>query len=180
MRLFQERVKINPSYIYAIEKEGLLPSSEKLEALASVFVAVAKEQGAAQPEDDARLLFRERFVDRLGFDPDLAEVLVKLRALNAAQRADVIEPLSDSIEIFSTLDTQERRALARLLNRLVAALQTVEGRERREMAGALQAGAEQALTDFLKRHYEAADEDQHPPAGAPRIPEPHKPASASS
>ena len=157
MRLFQERVGINPSYIYAIEKEGLLPSSEKLESLGSVFVAVAKEQGAAKPEDDARLLFRERFVDRLGFDDDLGEVLVKLRALDAAQRADVVEPLNDSVEIFSTLDTQERRALARLLNRLVAALRTVEGRERSEMAVALQAGAEKALTDFLAQHRETTE-----------------------
>ena len=172
MRLFQERVKINPSYIYAIEKEGLLPSSEKLEDLASVFVDVAREQGAAKPEDDARLLFRERFVDRLGFDPELGEVLVKLRALSAAQRADVIEPLNDSVEIFSTLDTQERRALARLLHRLVDALRTVEGRERQEMAGALQAGAEKALRDFLQAHSEGK-------AGAPPSVEPQKSGSTS-
>jgi transcriptional regulator with XRE-family HTH domain len=123
MRLFKEKVGISPSYIHSIEKEGLLPSPAKLEKLASVFVAVATEQEAADPNADARRLFQERertaFVHRLGVDPDLAEVLVKLRELDAAQRADLVAPLSDALSLFQTLGKQERQGTAVLLHELV-------------------------------------------------------------
>jgi transcriptional regulator with XRE-family HTH domain len=138
MRLFAERVGINPSYIYSIEKDGLLPSPEKLEKLASVFVKVAAEQGAADPEEDGRRLFRERertaFVERLGFDPSLAEVLVSLRELDAPQRADMVGPLGDAISLVRTLSPQERQGLAALVHESVDFIESLEGEQRRDAA----------------------------------------------
>ena len=123
MRLFKEEAGISPSYIHSIEKEGLLPSPEKLEKLASVFVAVAREQEAADPDADARRLFQERertaFIHRLGVEPQLAEVLVKLREFDAEQRADLAEPLADALTLFQELGSQERRGLAVFLHTLL-------------------------------------------------------------
>lgn len=152
MRLFEERVGIGRSYIHGIEKDNLLPSPEKLDQLASVFVEVAREQEAIDPEEDARRLFRERertaFVERLGFDPGLAEVLVELRGLDQEQRADIIEPLRDAVGLFETLDQQERQAVKRLLHKVVVYLESLEGIERRKAAVMLAEVAEQALDDY--------------------------------
>jgi transcriptional regulator with XRE-family HTH domain len=119
MRLFTERVGISPSYIHEIEKGGLLPSEQKLKDLASVFVAVAREQEAADPEEDARRLFRERdrtaFVERLGIEPELAKALSSLRDLDDEQRAELVQPLELALVLFRTIDSQERRALVPLL-----------------------------------------------------------------
>lgn len=123
MRLFKEKAGISPSYIHSIEKEGLLPSPEKLEKLVAVFVDVAKEQEAADPEADARRLFQERertaFVHRLGVDPDLAEVLIKLREFDEEQRADLAAPLADALLLFQGLGKQERQGVAALLHKLL-------------------------------------------------------------
>jgi transcriptional regulator with XRE-family HTH domain len=138
MRLFEQRCGINPSYIHGIEKEGLLPSSKKLEQLAAVFVEVAAEQGAADPEEDGRRLFRERertaFVERLGFDPELAEVLVSLRELDAAQRGDMVGPLGDAISLVKDLSSQERGGLATLIHETVGVLDSLGAERRREVA----------------------------------------------
>ncbi len=138
MRLFEERAGISTSYIHGIEKEKLLPSREKLEQLAHVFVAVAKEQEAADPQADARRLFRERdrtaYIERLGYEPRLAEILLSLDDLDAKRRADIMQPLVEAIGLFGTLETQERRAVSRLLKRLVTFLEEREGDERRKVA----------------------------------------------
>ncbi len=152
MRLFEERVGISTSYIHGIEKESLLPSPEKLQLLASVFVEVAQEQEAGDPEADARRLFRERersaYIDQLGFEPKLAGVLVSLGELGSKARADIIEPLREAIGLFDTLDSQERKAVKKLLNKLVTFLESLEGSDRTHAAVFLADAAEEALESF--------------------------------
>lgn len=148
MRLFEEKAGISSSYIHAIEKEDLLPSPEKLEALASVFVDVAREQEAAEPEADARRLFRERKLSvyiRMGFDPKMAEILLSLQELGTKQRADIMQPLTEAIHLFQTLESQERRAVRDLISKLVAFLESREGTERQEAAAFLSEAAEAAI-----------------------------------
>ncbi len=173
MRLFEERVGISSSYIHGIEKENLLPSPEKLDLLASVFVAVATEQDASEPQADARSLFRERertaFVDRLGFDPELAEVLVLLRELEANQRADIIQPLTDAICLFKTLDPQERGGVKKLIHNLRSILESLEGEARRTAAIHLDEVAEQALKEV-----------SDPAVETPEVKPAPQPAKASS
>jgi transcriptional regulator with XRE-family HTH domain len=123
MSLFEERVGINRSYIHSIEKEGLLPSLEKLEALASVFVEVAREQRAADPEEDERLLVSERervlFVDRLGLGPEMAAPLLALAALDETERSDLTTPIAEVLDYMRTLVPQERRAVTALIARTI-------------------------------------------------------------
>jgi transcriptional regulator with XRE-family HTH domain len=123
MRLFTEKVGISPSYIHEIEKGGLLPSEQKLRDLASVFVEVAREQEAADPEGDARRLFRERdrtaFVERLGIEPELAEALSSLRDFDDEQRAELIEPLELGLTLFRAIAPQERHGLVSVLSELL-------------------------------------------------------------
>jgi transcriptional regulator with XRE-family HTH domain len=141
MRLFEERASINRSYIYGIEKEDLLPSREKLEALTAVFVSVAEEQGAADPGEDARLLSRERdrtlFVERLGFDEAFAESLLGVRELDDDQRADLVAPLEDSLKLFRMLTAQERHGLAELMHGTVGLIAPLDGSERARLASAV-------------------------------------------
>jgi transcriptional regulator with XRE-family HTH domain len=172
MRLFEERVGINPSYIHGVENDKLLPSLEKLELLASVFVEVAREQEAANPEEDARRLFRERertafmtAADRLDFDPDLAEVLISLRELDHDRRVDIVQPLKEAIALFSTLDGQERGAVKRLLPELMGFLESREGAERRNATILLAEAAEEALES-------SQDEDEPAPTEPAEAPEP--------
>lgn len=149
MRLFEERAGISTSYIHGIEKEKLLPSREKLERLAAVFVEVAEEQEAADPQADARRLFRERdrtaYVERLGYEPPLAEILLSLDELDAKRRADIMQPLAEAIGLFGTLESQERRAVKRLLKKLVTFLEERDGPERLEAASIFDKFLEEAL-----------------------------------
>jgi transcriptional regulator with XRE-family HTH domain len=149
MRLFEERTGISTSYIHGIEKEKLLPSREKLEQLAAVFVEVAEEQEAADPQADARRLFRERartaYIERLGYEPDLAEILLSLDDLDAKRRADITQPLVEAIGLFETLESQERRAVKRLLHKLVSFLEEREGDERQRAASIFDEFLEDAL-----------------------------------
>jgi transcriptional regulator with XRE-family HTH domain len=123
MRLFEEQAAVNRSYIHGIEQGRLLPSPEKLEKIAAVFVAVAKEQESADPEADARRLFDERertaVVDRLGFDPKLADAFVALRNLGARQRADLAEPLAEAVAFYATLEAKERQGLGPFVHEMV-------------------------------------------------------------
>src|SRR3954466_706502 len=92
-RLFTELVGASASYIHEVEKGSVLPSPERLEMLSSVFVGVATEQGAADPQDDARLLVEARrrtvMIDQLGFDPVLADTVIGLAGVDERQRADL-------------------------------------------------------------------------------------------
>jgi transcriptional regulator with XRE-family HTH domain len=152
MRLFEERASVNRSYIYGIEKEDLLPSREKLEAVAQVFVAVAAEQGAADPEEDARILFRERdrtlFVERLEFDEAFAASILPVRELDPDQQADLVAPLRDSLELFKLLDPQERRGIALLIREVVTTVTPLETGERARVASALAASVIEVLVRF--------------------------------
>jgi transcriptional regulator with XRE-family HTH domain len=149
MRLFEERVGISPSYIHSIEKQGLLPTPEKLDLLASVFIEVATEQEAASPEEDARKLFRARekslMEERLGLEPGIADVVLAIQDLKQDQRTDVLEPLKGSIGFFGTLRTQERRALARLLQKVLAVVGPLSGSSRTDAILTLSEAADEAL-----------------------------------
>lgn len=102
MRLFKERAGIHPSYIHEIERQDRLPSPERLERLAAVFVAVAREQEAVDPEADARRLFRERdreeLIGRLGLDPELAETVLLVREMSPEQRRQLLPELAGVVE----------------------------------------------------------------------------------
>lgn len=52
--------EITSYYIGKIEKTGMVPDQDTLDRLAVFFVQVAQEQGAADPEEDARILWHER------------------------------------------------------------------------------------------------------------------------
>jgi transcriptional regulator with XRE-family HTH domain len=150
MRHFTERVGIHPSYIHAIEHDGLLPTPDKLELLASVFVEVAREQEAADPEADARKLREEHdrieLVDRLGFDPGLAEALLVVRTMDAEKRTNLMTPLRDALAVYAMLDDQERGGSARMVARIRAFLEShPEVGERNEIAAELAT----LVTEFL-------------------------------
>jgi transcriptional regulator with XRE-family HTH domain len=172
MRLFEERAGISTSYIHAIEKEGLLPSREKLEQLATVFVEVAEEQEAADPQADARRLLRERnrtaYVERHGYEPPLAEILLSLDDLDAKRRADIMQPLAEAIGLFGTLESQERGAVKRLLKKLVTLLEDREGDERQRAAAIF----DKFLDDAIKMIEGKLDEGEPTEDEAATEPEP--------
>lgn len=141
MTLFRERVGVHPSYIHSIEREGLIPSPDKLELLASVFVEVAREQDAADPEADARRLLRERdraeLIDRLGFDPELTDLFLVVREMDAAERAKLMGPLWDALTIYMLLDTQEQGGATKLVARLRSFVQSGDRAARGQIAAEL-------------------------------------------
>lgn len=163
MRLFEERVGINPSYIHSVEKQGLLPTPEKLDLLASVFVEVATEQEAASPEEDARRLLRARdksvLEERQGLEPGVADAVLALQDLKDDQRADIIEPLTGSIGFFGSLRAQERKALARLLQKVLTDVGPLTGDARTNAILALAGIAEDGLDRIAKEN------DQEPSQG---------------
>jgi len=164
MRYFTERVGIHPSYIHAIEQDGLLPSPDKLELLASVFVEVAREQEAIDPEADARKLRAEHdrieLVDRLGFDSELAEALLVMRAMDTEEQAKLMAPLRDALAVYAMIEDQERRGSAQMVARIRAFLEShAEVSERNETAAELAA----LVTEFLEKRE---------PAGAASEPAP--------
>lgn len=122
MRLFEEEAQVSRSYIHGVEQGKLLPSPEKLDGLVSVFVRVAEEQ-EADPEADAQKLYYERertaVIDRLGFDPELADALVSMRNLNEQQRADLAIPLVEALKLFRRLNAKERSALGPFIGEMV-------------------------------------------------------------
>ncbi len=163
MRLFTERVGISPSYIHEIEKGGLLPSEQKLQDLASVFVAVAHEQEAADPQEDARRLFRERdrtaFVERLGIEPELAKPLSSLREFDDEERDQLVRPLELALILFRTIDQQERRGLVPLLEKLLE----VSTQLRRENRHGDIANAAEAAYEVLEKAVAKAGGDDSDP-----------------
>ena len=165
MRLFTERVGISPSYIHEIEKGGLLPSEQKLKDLASVFVEVAREQEAADPEGDARRLFRERdrtaFVERLGIEPELAKPLSSLRDFDDEQRADLVEPLELGLTLFGTIAPQERHGLVPLLSKLLETSTRLRRENRQDI-----------LSEAATAAYEVLEKAGPPPADADVEPQP--------
>ncbi len=100
--------EIPSPYVNDVEKRGLLPGEEKLEQLVSVFVKVAREQGAADPDEDARLLWRERqrsfLTERAKLDPDLVDVYLTARhvmkAVPGEERGAVVEALLQALAGF--------------------------------------------------------------------------------
>jgi transcriptional regulator with XRE-family HTH domain len=148
MRLFKERAGVHPSYIHGIEHEGVVPSPEKLEQLVAVFVGVAEEQGAADPEADARSLYRERdreeLVDRIGLDPELADAVLLVREMSAEARSELIPPLYDGVAVYGTIDPQERRAATGLVAEIRA---LVESQNRHGLVTELAAVIERFLAD---------------------------------
>jgi hypothetical protein len=110
--------EIPSPYVNDVEKRGLLPGEEKLEKLISVFVEVAREQGAADPEEDARLLWRERqrsfLTERAKLEPELVDVYLTasyvMREVPGNERQAVVDALNRALEDFesragSTRDT---------------------------------------------------------------------------
>jgi transcriptional regulator with XRE-family HTH domain len=122
-RLFTELVGVSASYIHEVEKGSVLPSPERLEMLSSVFVGVATEQGAADPQDDARLLVEARrrtvMIDQLDFDPVLADTVIGLAGVDERQSADLYVSLRDAVRLFETLHPQVQSGLARRLGEIV-------------------------------------------------------------
>jgi hypothetical protein len=116
---------IPSAYINDVEKKGLLPGQDKMDDIVKVFVKVAKEQGAADPKTDAHRLWRDRdqqvFVDRVGMDSQVAEVLVELRAmmretgLSHRRRRKLLETMRYTAEQLGGLGgTQQDEFLERL------------------------------------------------------------------
>lgn len=93
-------------YINDIEKKGLIPSEEKLRELAIVFVRVAREQKAADPEEDARLLWRERqrsyLTQRAKLDPAMVDLYISVH------------------HVMGGLGRHDRGALVKAVNQAVA------------------------------------------------------------
>jgi transcriptional regulator with XRE-family HTH domain len=149
MRLFEEEAKVSRSYIHGIEQGKLLPSPEKLEKLAAVFVAVAEEQDAADPQGDAQKLFYERertaVTDRLGFDPKLADPLVSIRNLTSRQRADLSQPLSEALRLFRMIGAKERSSLGPYIKAFVDYYEDLDSEQQSALVLELFAAIEEVM-----------------------------------
>ncbi|HEX8085903.1 MAG TPA: helix-turn-helix transcriptional regulator [Solirubrobacteraceae bacterium] len=175
LRFFEEHAGLKASYVHDVERGALLPSTEKFAALLRVLREVAVDQGAADPDEDGRRLFRERervvLVQRHGVEPELAEAIIDLRALDLGQREDIAEPLRAAVELFAGLDVQQRRAVARTVVQAAQALLARAPEERARLGSHMQKGILDALTARG-----AADDGlsvppqprQSPPASSPR------------
>jgi transcriptional regulator with XRE-family HTH domain len=137
MRLFEEEARVSRSYIHGIEQGKLLPSPQKLEQLASVFVKVAEEQEAVDPEADSRMLSYERerteVIERLGFDPNLADSLVLIRNMNQHQRADLAVPLAEALKLFEQLDAKEQSSIGPFIQEMVHFFERLDRANRSEV-----------------------------------------------
>jgi transcriptional regulator with XRE-family HTH domain len=168
MRLFSDRVGISPSYIHDVEQGITLPSPEKLEAITSVLRDVALEQGA-DPELDTRELFRARehtvYVERLGIDPDIAQVFIALRELDGPARDAIREPVLTAIGFFAELGEPRRNGVGRVLLNAIAAIRALPEHDRGE-AGMQIADAVQKVLDTIRPPHEPAalaiDDDSEP------------------
>jgi transcriptional regulator with XRE-family HTH domain len=167
MRLFKDRAGLSPSYIHDIERGITLPSPGKLEAITSVLREVASEQGA-NPDADADALFRAReetiYIDRLGVDPELAEVFIALRELDDDTRAEITEPVLKAVELFSGLEPRLQRSVATVLVDAIAVVKGLDGAERNRVGFAITESVEKVIAPVLKK-FERADED-----AVPRLP----------
>jgi len=117
MRGFEE-VGIPSSYISQIERDGLLPGPDKLDALAKVFETVAKEQRARDAHEDGWILKKERDLTRF---ERLAQRTLK--DLNEEDRTELAKPLQETLRELAALDIDQRAEFAdEVLPRLVAAV----------------------------------------------------------
>jgi hypothetical protein len=129
MTAWEEPVNIASPYVNDVEKKGLLPGPEKLEQLVAVFVDVAGEQGAADPQEDARLLWREHdrelFVKRLGIDPHVAEAFVSVREvvregeIDPDHREELLKTIQQVVETLPRVDREQQSELLEHLRRTV-------------------------------------------------------------
>ncbi len=164
MRLFEEKAGIHASYVYGIEKENVLPSPEKLEQLASVFVDVAAEQEAVDPEGDARRLSEARetaVFERQGLDPELVKILLWFREMDPDVRAELIEPQEDALTTFMMISRQERGGLAKLIKRIRTLVESFDEPSRSAKAAQLAAEVEKSL-DAAMEAVERADAKTQP------------------
>jgi hypothetical protein len=100
--------QIPSPYINDIEKKGLIPSEEKLELLTALFTEVAREQKAVDPEEDAKLLERERersfLTRRAKLDPSMVdlhiEIKLKMTALSKSACRELLETVSQAVDGF--------------------------------------------------------------------------------
>lgn len=165
MRLFKERVGVSPSYIHSIEREGFVPSAEKLTLLASVFVEVAGEQEAKDPEADARILFRERnraeLIDRLEFDPELADLLLFAREMDVPKRAALMPALWDALAIYTTIDDQERGGVATLIARVRKIVEAHDPETRGALGSELAARIGAALDEIEAAERQGSSTPEH-------------------
>jgi transcriptional regulator with XRE-family HTH domain len=139
LRAFTEFAGVSPSYIHDLERGGVLPSLDKLEAITSVLRQVAEEQGAADPEADTRELFRARewtiYIERLGIDPRLAQIFIALRELDDDSLKTIEKPILDAIAFFrDELDQPLQRAIARALEEAIGILNGLNHGERMKLA----------------------------------------------
>lgn len=141
MRQFQEETGASTSYVHDVERGNVLPSLERTQQFAKVFRAVAIEQDAADPDKDGQELLRARqrtiLTKRLDYPPFVAEVVIAVQEqlqeaptdsplrrpvealgrLDDEQRAALVEPMADAIELFSLLKSDQRAGLARTIER---------------------------------------------------------------
>lgn len=122
---------IPSSYINDIEKNGLIPSKEKLDKLVSVFAEVASDQGA-DPEADVQILRRERersfLVERAKLEPEVAEVCLHFRELIAgdlpdSERDEVLDVFNRAVQAFSDFEPAIRGEFMQRLHGLVDELE---------------------------------------------------------
>jgi transcriptional regulator with XRE-family HTH domain len=162
MRLFGDLAGVSPSYIHDIEQGRVIPSVEKLNAITSVLRRVAEEQGAADPDADARALARAReftiYVERLEIEPKLASVFVALRTLDEADLATLEEPIVAAVKFVSALDPQQKHGLAELLLQVFTRLEDVEVSKRHDVAARLAQQLEAHLDEIANNPPTAAPE----------------------
>lgn len=174
MRFFEEKVGIHASYVYGIEKENVLPSPEKLEQLASVFVEVAAEQEAVDPEADARRLREARettVFERQGLDPKLVKVLLLFREMDPDVRAELMEPQQDALATFMMINRQERGGLARLIQRIRTLVESFDEPSRSAKAAQLAEEVEKSLDAAMDavEHADAESEPEELPAARDHV-----------
>jgi transcriptional regulator with XRE-family HTH domain len=133
-RQFQKETGVSTSYIYDVERRNVIPGLERAEQLAKVFRKVAVEQEAADPDKDVRELLRARqrtiLTERLDYPPFFADLIIAVQEdlqlgrpvaafgkLDDEQRAALVEPMADAIELFALLKREQRSGLARTIER---------------------------------------------------------------
>src|SRR4051794_34851889 len=177
MRQFREEAGVSTSYIHDIEKDRVLPNLERTKELAAVFTKVAAEQGAADPEDDARQLIRARertlFTDRLGIAPELAELLVAVleaaasgdvilsafAEFNPREREALIESLRRALEIYKPLPAEYRTKVRSHIERIARLFDSsADDEQRRELVMLLAEKLDYVLDDVEKAAETARDE----------------------
>jgi len=95
-RMKMREFDTSPSYISDIEKRGVLPGAENLEALLVHIGKVAAEQGSKNIEgemQELRQAWWETHFVRLGIDLELASPLAMFMGLDPMPQADIIQAI---------------------------------------------------------------------------------------